>query len=242
MVCVHHSDLCPNKQGAEYVSGGGSALQVHAVSHSGGMVLWVMAGRCDLHLIVESETWLRGLVFPLLKFYLPWNWRCQSEQKEYAHGFDWASSSHPYEWDRHILLMNSIEQSPLEAHSFTASWEFSMFYGTHMLTIMFTKPVAHFCPSQMNPVYILSVSLRPILTLSATPIQVYPSLTKQEHDLNWGMWIVWTGPYVSLRPILIFFYHTCPGLSKSDKTEWVWLELRDVNCLNRPVFESDVWP
>ena len=69
-----------------------------------------------------------------------------------------------------------------------------------MLTVVFTKPVALFFPSQMNPVYVLSVSL---------------------------------------RPILILFCHTYPGLSKSDKTEGAWLELRDVNCLSMPLFESE---
>jgi hypothetical protein len=145
MVCVHLSGLCPNKQGCRIRFWGGSTLRVHSVSHSGGMVLWVMAGRRDLRLNVEFEPWLRGLVFTLPKFYLTWNWRCQSEQKESAHGSDWASSSQPCKWDHHIPLMNSMEQSPWEAHSLTASsenfyvlWNPDAYYRFHKSLLLFS--------------------------------------------------------------------------------------------------------
>jgi hypothetical protein len=169
MAFVHLSGLCPYKQGCRIRFWGGSVLRVHSVSHSGGMALWMMAGRRDLRLNVESEPWLRGLVFTLPKFYLPWNWICQSEQKESAHGSDCASGSQLPLLDYHIPLMNSMEQSPWAAHSFTASSEIFCFMELRCWLSCSQEPVALFCPSQMNPVYILSVSLRSILILPPLP-------------------------------------------------------------------------
>jgi hypothetical protein len=145
MAFVHLSGLCPYKQGCRIRFWGGSDLRVHSVSHSGGMALWVMAGRRDLRLNVESEPWLRGLVFTLPTFYLPWNWICQSEQKESAHGSDWASSSQLPLLVYHIPLMNSMEQSPWEAHSFTTSseifyvlWNSDDCYCVHKSLLLFS--------------------------------------------------------------------------------------------------------